>query len=887
MAERLSKISDFAEEGRRLPPQALEAEASLLGALLIDPEALHKVADQLRPEDFYKPAHQKIFRAALRLFENNEPPDVITLANELTRQGELDSTGGAPYLAQLAASVATSASVVYYAKIIREKSITRGLIKAATEIVTQGYAGDGDVGGLMDFAEKTIFEISERSIQQAFSHVRDVVKESIKTIEHLYENRSAVTGVSTGYKELNRITAGLQRSDLIIVAGRPSMGKTAFALNLATNAAIETKHAVAVFSLEMSKEQLVQRMLCSEARVDSSKLRGGFLKQGDWTRLIKAAGDLSQAPLYIDDTPALSVLEMRAKCRRLKKERELGLIVVDYLQLMRSDVTESREREISDISRSLKALAKELHVPVIALSQLNRSVESRTDRRPQLSDLRECVTGETLVNLADGRRLPIRDLVGRSVEVVSVDADGKLQARPCEAVWPVGLKKVFRVSLASGRVLRATEGHRVLTGKGWRELRECEAGERMALARRLPEPIETVDWPEDRIVLLAHLIGDGSYLQGQPLRYTTSSEENSRAVREAAEREFGLKVNRHSGRRSWHQLVFSGNGDRWHPRGLNLWLRELGIFNQRSHEKRVPPEIFSLSDRKISLFLRHLWATDGTIFCRKEGSKGSHTIHYSTNSPVLAADVAALLQRIGIVTRTQRVQKASYRPGFLVHITGAEMQRAFLDRVGAFGPRQPQAEALLERLRYVEGNTNVDTLPEELFQRVKERMQELHIPQRKMAAMRGTSYGGSSHFSFSPTRETLRSYAELLDDAGLKKACDSDLFWDRVVEIREEGEEEVFDLTVPGTHSWLADGIVSHNSGAIEQDADVIAFIYRDEVYNKDTPEKGVAEIIIGKQRNGPIGTVKLKFFHEFTRFEELVETYGDMVPDMGPPPVF
>jgi len=389
MAERLSKISDFAEEGRRLPPQALDAEVSLLGALLLDHEAIHKVADQIRPEDFYKSSHQKIFRAVLRLFENNEPSDVITLSNELSRQSELDSCGGAPYLAQLAASVATSASVVHYAKIIREKAITRGLIQAATEIVTQGYDGGGDVGGLMDFAERTIFEISERSIKQAFAHVRDVVKTSIKTIENLYENRSAVTGVPTGYAELNKLTAGLQRSDLIIIAGRPSMGKTAFALNIATNAAIETKNAVAVFSLEMSKEQLVQRMLCSEARVDSSKLRGGFLKQNDWTRLIKAAGDLSQSPLYIDDTPALSVLEMRAKARRLRKERDLSLIVVDYLQLMRSDVTESREREISDISRSLKALAKELNVPVIALSQLNRSVESRTDRRPQLSDLRE------------------------------------------------------------------------------------------------------------------------------------------------------------------------------------------------------------------------------------------------------------------------------------------------------------------------------------------------------------------------------------------------------------------------------------------------------------------------------------------------------------------
>ncbi|HKY63185.1 MAG TPA: replicative DNA helicase [bacterium] len=388
MAERFAKISDF-EEARKLPPQALDAEASLLGALLIDPEAVHKIIDVLRPEDFYKGAHQKIFRAVIGVYEKDEPPDVITLGNELNRNEELEAIGGSGYLAQLAASVATSASVVHYAKIIREKAMLRSLIRVATDIVNEGYRGNDDIGGFLDMAEKSIFQISERNIRQSFTPVREVVKDAFKAIEQLYENKSAVTGLPTGFKELNRMTAGLQRSDLIIVAGRPSMGKTAFALNVATNAAMESKRAAAVFSLEMSKEQLVQRMLCSEAKIDSSKLRSGFLRESDWPKLTKAASRLSETLLFIDDTPALSVLEMRAKARRLKKEHDLGLIVVDYLQLMRSEVTESREREISDISRSLKALAKELNVPVVALSQLNRGVESRTDKRPLLSDLRE------------------------------------------------------------------------------------------------------------------------------------------------------------------------------------------------------------------------------------------------------------------------------------------------------------------------------------------------------------------------------------------------------------------------------------------------------------------------------------------------------------------
>ena len=392
MSERFPKLQSISGRGedlQKLPPQALDAEVSVLGALLIDPEAIHKIVDFLKPEDFYKQAHQKIFRAAIQLFERSEPTDVITLSNELKKNSELDAIGGPAYLAELAASVATAASILHYAKIIREKAMVRSLIHVATDIVQQGYSGKDDIGNFLDTAERSIFEISERNIRQSFTHVRDIVKDSIKVLEQLYENKSLVTGVPTGFKELNKLTAGLQRSDLIIVAGRPSMGKTAFALNLAVNAVVESKLAAAVFSLEMAKEQLVQRMLCSEARVDSSKLRGGYLKESDWPKLFKAANKLSEAPLFIDDTPALSVLEMRAKARRLKKEHQLGLIVVDYLQLMRSDVTESREREISDISRSLKALAKELAVPVIALSQLNRGVESRTDRRPQLSDLRE------------------------------------------------------------------------------------------------------------------------------------------------------------------------------------------------------------------------------------------------------------------------------------------------------------------------------------------------------------------------------------------------------------------------------------------------------------------------------------------------------------------
>lgn len=374
----------------RIPPQNLEAERAVLGAVLIDNESIHKVLEFLNPTDFYRDANGKVFEAMVALSQKNEPTDFVTVSNYLESQGTLEMIGGSSYLSELTDSIPSAANVVSYAKIIREKSVLRKLINAASEITAQGYDSPETAEDLLDHAEKAIFEISENRARSSFSSVKDVVKDSFKRIEQLFENQKTITGLATGFAEFDKMTSGLQPSDLIILAGRPSMGKTALALNIAENAAIGEKAVVAVFSLEMAKEQLVTRMLCSQARIDSSKLRRGQLEERDWPMLTKAAGALSEIQLYIDDTPAPTVLEMRAKARRLKREKGLGLIVIDYLQLMRGSAnTKSREQEISEISRSLKSLAKELSVPVIALSQLNRAVENRTNRRPQMADLRE------------------------------------------------------------------------------------------------------------------------------------------------------------------------------------------------------------------------------------------------------------------------------------------------------------------------------------------------------------------------------------------------------------------------------------------------------------------------------------------------------------------
>lgn len=379
------------ESPRKVPPHSIEAEESVIGGVLLDNHALDRALEVLVPDDFYRDAHRKIMRAIVDLNVRNEPVDLVTLADALKTRNELQDVGGAAYLAEVAERTPTAANVGYYARIIKEKAILRALIHATSDIAMRSYEPQADVERFLDEAEHAIYEIAERKARPAFFRLRDIVVDSMKAIEQMYERKELVTGVATGFKDLDKKTAGLQSSDLIIVAGRPSMGKTAFALNIAQYAALKNQVGVAIFSLEMSKEQLVLRMLCSEAEVDQSRVRSGFAGERDYPRLAIAAERLAESAIYIDDTPALSVLELRAKARRLKRDREarLGLIIVDYLQLMRGPSTDNREQEISSISRSLKALAKELNLPVVALSQLNRQLETRADKRPVMADLRE------------------------------------------------------------------------------------------------------------------------------------------------------------------------------------------------------------------------------------------------------------------------------------------------------------------------------------------------------------------------------------------------------------------------------------------------------------------------------------------------------------------
>ena len=376
----------------RVPPQNIEAEQAVLGAMMIDKEAISKATEILRENDFYRQDHRAVYQVIVDLFSKNQAVDMVTVTEALKREGKLEDVGGIQFITYLANAVPTAANITYHAKIVEEKSLLRQLISVSTQIAGSGYEGSEDVNTLLDNAERMILGVSERKISRDFAPIKEVVMSAVDRIDELYNKKGGITGIATGFIDFDRLTSGLQASDLILIAARPSMGKTALVLNMAQNIAIREKKSVAFFSLEMSKEQLVQRMLCAEASIDSSRLRIGELEDNDWEKLIWAADSLSRAEIFIDDTPGITVMEMRAKARRLKVEHNLQLIVIDYLQLMQGSGKksgENRQQELSDISRSLKALARELNVPVIALSQLSRSVESRQVKRPMLSDLRE------------------------------------------------------------------------------------------------------------------------------------------------------------------------------------------------------------------------------------------------------------------------------------------------------------------------------------------------------------------------------------------------------------------------------------------------------------------------------------------------------------------
>nr|WP_245195182.1 replicative DNA helicase [Kocuria subflava] len=859
----------------RTPPHDNVAEQSVLGGMMLSKDAIADVVEVVVGADFYKPAHESIYEAIVSLYGKGEPADAITVADELTKRGDLDHVGGAAYLHSLISSVPTAANAGFYAEIVQERAVLRRLVGAGTKIVQLGYAQDGEVETLVNEAQAEIMSVAERRNSEDYVALKEVVEATVDEIEQA-AGKSGMQGVPSGFVEFDELTHGLQGGQMIVVAARPAMGKSTFAIDIARSAAIKHNMTTAIFSLEMARNEIALKILSAEATINLQDLRKGGLRDEQWQKIASTMGKLDSAPLFIDDSPNMSLMEIRAKCRRLKQKHDLKLVVLDYLQLMSSGKrVESRQQEVSEFSRALKLMAKELEVPVIALSQLNRGSEQRTDKRPMVSDLREsgCLTADTRILRADtGAETTMGELYAsgaRDVPVWTLDGNMRYVERPLTHVFSTGVKPVYKLTMTSGREIRATANHKFFTYEGWMPLSEMTEGSRLAVPRHVDGPSGRVHWDDQEVIMLAHMIGDGSCIKRQPIRYATRDELNIAAVTTAA-RHFGVTAVRDDYAVARCTTVrfpapFRLTHGKRNP--IARWMDELGLFDKRSWEKFVPEEVFALPKRQIALFLSHLWATDGSVTVHKSQQGGR--IYYGSTSLPLLNGVSQLLLRFGIMSRIKYATlKASYRRGYTLDINGVDDQKRFLQGIGVHGERATNAQRLLQILEAKRANTNVDTVPVQVWDKVRGILAESGMTVRQFQAALGTQYCGSALYKSAPSRQRLARIAEVLDSEELEVEATNDVFWDQIKSIQYDGEEEVFDATVVGTHNFVANGISVHNS--IEQDADMVILLHRDDVYDKESPRAGEADVIVAKHRNGPTKTIVVAFQGHYSRFANM-----------------
>lgn len=891
----------MANKKLKLPPQDLEAETSVLGALLIDKNAMVKVADILTPTDFYHPAHQLIYECILDLFEKGKPIDILTVRGRLKETKKIKEAGGAKYLAELVASVPTSAHIAEYAEIVREKRVRRDLIAASSEINEKAMEYD-DFEHLLDEVEGKIFSIAGTSRTQKFIPVREDLSEAYERFERLHRREGdTLRGIPTGFTSLDNILSGLQKSDLILLGARPSYGKTSFALDIARQTA-EHGVSVGIFSIEMSREQVVDRLIASQAQVPLWHLRTGRLRDDmEFSMIQEALDSLSKMKIFIDDTPSPNILQMRSMARRLQMDHGLDLLIIDYLQLIQPrNPRESMVQQVTEISRGLKALARELKIPVFAISQLSRGVEQREDKYPRLADLREsgCLTGDTLITRADtGERIPIKILAERTsqspIPVFAVDGDYKIRTFKMTKAFPSGKKHVFVIKTKSGRTIRASGNHPFLHINGWKRVEELRVGDTVGIPRRLNPETPTNPLSKDELILLAHLLGDGCILPKQPFHYTNADLKNINHVRRAAYKLFSITGRLIRQKNLFHLYLPSPyhlTHGKYHP--ITNWFNKLGIGRVRSSEKRIPENVFRCDETRIALFLRHLWSTDGNISWRYlPGRKPSGNIYYATRSSVFAEQIQHLLLRLGIQStiRTQNSKKG-YRPMYHIHIQSAVNQILFLEKIGIANSRKKIVPEMLHILRLTKQNPNNDVLPKTIWQ--------THVAPAKIAAGISwqefskrieTAYCGSTLFKHGVSRDRMERIATAcipepaIENSTalslwkkLHKRVEADIYWDTITAIEPRGMEEVYDATVDGAHNFVANDFVVHNS--LEQDADVVLLMHRKDRGRKDVKkdEENLVDIIIAKHRNGPLGKAQLYFDPEKVSFRNIDKVHTE-----------
>ena len=901
----------------RLPPQDVAAEQSALGSMMLSKDAIAECSEIVKAQDFYRPAHETIFEASVDLYARGEPVDAITVGDELTKRGDLQRVGGTAYLHQLIAAVPTAANASYYAEIVAERAVLRRLVEAGTRIVQIGYAG-GDVEDIVNAAQAEVYAVAENRGGDDYRPLSALIEPTMDEIEHAAGATGDMTGVPTGFTDLDELTNGLHPGQMVIVAARPAVGKalaldtplptptgwttmgevsvgdkvlgadgrptavvaatevmldrpcfevefsdgsvivadeehlwsvviageaqvvttavvrqhrealvdvtvardegagglkattwaiaevravssvpvrciqvsnadhlylagqssipthnSTFALDIARSAAIKAGMPTVVFSLEMSRTEITMRLLSAESEIPLQNMRKGTMRDRDWTRLAETQGRITDAPLFIDDSPNMSLMEIRAKCRRLKQQHNLKLVIVDYLQLMSSGKrVESRQQEVAEFSRALKLLAKELEVPLIALSQLNRGPEQRTDKKPQMSDLREsgCLTADTRVLRADtGAEVTMGELYesgAQDVPVWSLDESLRYVRRHLTHVFPTGTRPVFKLTLTSGKTIRATENHPFLTYDGWKQLGDLRQGDRLAVPRHVPAPELHAPWAEDD-----------------------------------------------------------------HVKALAMDLTG-GVVS------RVPASAWHMSKRQIALLIASLWARAGRVYL---GDAGAPVISLSGQNQVLL-EVSRLLLRFGISSAVEADQLSVVDP---------DDRRRFLQEVAPQGDLGSEVPAALRAVRAGTVSSPPRRAladPAPLWQEIGEVLEQRHEP------------------------GALSTVVDVLDREDLDLTAINDVLFEEVRSVQLVGVEDVFDATVVGSHNFVANGISVHNS--IEQDADVVILLHRESLYERESPREGEADVIVAKHRNGPTDTVVVAFQGHYSKFTNMASNF-------------
>jgi len=877
-----------------IPPHSRESEMMVLGSMLTSINSLNIGADSLNENDFYFTEHKILFSILKTAYVQDKPIDVHLASEELKRQNKLQSVGGVAFVTTLAQYAGTSAYIEEYVELVRNKSILRRMIFAAQEVEKTALGDPQDVHTMLDEAQQKFFAISQTAnpgmgvliadlLGGAKAASQEPYLKELQSRQELFKKRGPqeglVTGIPTHFADLDKIINGLGNSNLVIVAGRPAMGKTAFALNIAENICFNSNVPVGIFSLEMSAEQLLHRLICSQSEVESDKIKTGSLSGEEYRRIVMAVNHMKKFTMVIDDQPGLKITDLRARARRMKEAYGIGILIVDYLQLLSGSgfqrSSENRQNEISEISRMLKNLARELNIPIICPSQLSRKVEDRAGHRPMLSDLREsgCLTGDALITDAKtGRRIPIKELAERKnqepVYVFAVNDHYQVGEHKLIKAFYSGIKQVFELRTRTGKTIKASANHPFLTIHGWKSLDSLSLSDRIATTRHISPKQPTKSLSDEEAILLGHLLGDGCILPKQPYHYTSADSENLQIVKEAANSLFGIQ-SKLVQQKNWYHLYLPSpyplTRNKCHP--ITSWFENLGLERVRSYEKKVPEALFQSDDKTIRLFLKHLWATDGNISNKLiKGRKKSAAIYYASSSQQLANQVQHLLLRTSIPSTVRSVPSSKgYRTMYHVAIEGKENQLCFLKQIGSAGTRGQIIPSLIQDLEKIEAHPNYDVIPKGAWNLyVNPARIRAGLSWRDVASKLGMSYCGSSLFRSGISRERMQRLISFLPEKALVNLAEQPILWDEIVSITPLGEEPVYDATVEEVHNFLANDIFVHNS--IEQDADVVMLLFRREYYDPyDKP--GQAEVIIGKNRHGGVGSVNLTFRKEFAQF--------------------